>query len=335
MNNASLKPRTTPDVTRGYLICLVGIVFWSSTAIFIRYLTIRYGLPALVLAFWRDLFLFGALFLALGLFRRDLYRISRADRGFLLAYALVLAVFNSLWTFSVALNGASVSCVLAYSSAAYTAVLGYWLLSESLGWVKMGVVLLSLIGCFLVSGAYDPSTWQVNGLGIITGLLTGLAFASYSLMGRTAAMRSINPWTAMLYGFGGATVFILIFNWLASFTNPSLASQNLFWLGNAWTGWLILALLAIGPTLAGFGLYTVSLGYLPASVANLIATLEPVMTAILAYFFLGEQLSGVQLAGSALIIVSVVVLRVYEGQSNGKAHAYRLPEAPAAELLDE
>jgi drug/metabolite transporter (DMT)-like permease len=321
INTTTLKTRTTPDVSRGYIICLVGIVFWSSTAIFIRYLTTVYSLPALVLAFWRDLFLFGALLLALGLFRRSLYRISRTVRGFLLAYALILAVFNSFWTFSVALNGAAVATVLAYSSAAYTAVLGRWLLSESLGWVKMGLVMLSLTGCVLVSGAYDPSVWQVNGLGIITGLLTGLAFASYSLMGRSAAKRSINPWTAMLYGFGGAAVFVLIFNWLASSFNPSLASHNLFWLGSAWTGWLILVLLAIGPTLAGFGLYTVSLGYLPASVANLIATLEPVMTAVLAYIFLGEQLNRVQLAGSALIIASVITLRVYEGRGNGKALA--------------
>jgi drug/metabolite transporter (DMT)-like permease len=182
-------------------------------------------------------------------------------------------------------------------------------------------VLLSLTGCVLVSGAYDPSVWQVNGMGIIVGLLTGLAFAAYSLMGRSAARRSINPWTAMLYGFGGASVIVLIFNWVASFFNPSLASQNLFWLGNSWAGWLILIVLAIGPTLGGFGLYTVSLGYLPASVANLIATLEPVMTAILAYIFLGEQLNGVQLAGSALIILSVIILRVYEGQTTGKTRS--------------
>jgi drug/metabolite transporter (DMT)-like permease len=185
----------------------------------------------------------------------------------------------------------------------------------------MGVVLLSLTGCILVSGAYDPATWQVNALGIITGLLTGLAFASFSLMGRTSAKRRINPWTSMLYGFGGASVFILFFNWLVSFLNPALASQNLFWLGNSWAGWLILILLAIGPTLGGFGLYTASLAYLPASVANLIATLEPVMTAILAFIFLGEQLNGIQLAGSALIIASVVTLRIYEGQTNGKTHA--------------
>jgi DME family drug/metabolite transporter len=321
INTTSVRTHRAPDVTRGYIICLVGIVFWSSTAIFIRYLTTVYSLPALVLAFWRDLFVFGALLLALGLFKRNLYRISRTDRGFLLAYAVVLAVFNSFWTFSVALNGAAVATVLAYSSAAYTAILGRWLLSEALGWVKMGLVLLSLTGCVLVSGAYDPATWQVNGLGIIVGLTTGLAFASYSLMGRSAAKRSINPWTAMLYGFGGAALFVLFFNWVASFSSPSLASSNLFWLGSSWSGWLILVLLAIGPTLAGFGLYTVSLGYLPASVANLVATLEPVMTAVLAYVFLGEQLNGVQLAGSALIIASVILLRVYEGQSNGKAPA--------------
>ena len=51
-------------LTRGYLICITGTVLWSSTAIFIRYLTETYAIPALVLAFWRDL----TLALTLGLF---------------------------------------------------------------------------------------------------------------------------------------------------------------------------------------------------------------------------------------------------------------------------
>ena len=45
-------------------------------------------------------------------------------------------------------------------------------------------------------------------------------------------------------------------------------------MGTAWNGWAILGALAI-PTILGFGLYTLSLRYLQASVAGLIATLEP------------------------------------------------------------
>ena len=41
---------------RGYAIALVSAAILSTTAIFIRHLTQSYGLPALVLAFWRDLF---------------------------------------------------------------------------------------------------------------------------------------------------------------------------------------------------------------------------------------------------------------------------------------
>ena len=41
-------------LTRGYTIALGAAAVLSTTAIFIRHLTQTYGLPALVLAFWRD-----------------------------------------------------------------------------------------------------------------------------------------------------------------------------------------------------------------------------------------------------------------------------------------
>jgi len=68
-------------------------------------------------------------------------------------------------------------------------------------------------------------------------------------------------------------------------------------------------------------LYTVSLGYLPASVANLIATLEPVMTAALAYIFLGERMTVVQLFGGLVIVTGVVLLRIGEGRSTSSVQA--------------
>jgi drug/metabolite transporter (DMT)-like permease len=76
----------------------------------------------------------------------------------------------------------------------------------------------------------------------------------------------------------------------------------------------VLFLLAAGPTLAGYGLYNVSLTYLPSSVANLVVTLEPAFTAVLAYFLLGERLTWIQIVGSLLILSGVVFLRVYEGR---------------------
>jgi drug/metabolite transporter (DMT)-like permease len=173
---------------------------------------------------------------------------------------------------------------------------------------------LSLGGCVLVSGAYDPATWNSNLIGIVTGILSGLCYAIYSLMGRSAAQRGLNSWTTLLYTFAFAAVFLLIFNLLPVKPFPGTAAQpsDLLWLGNALAGWGILFLLAAGPTLAGFGLYNMSLSYLPSSVANLVVTLEPAFTAVVAYFMFGEMLTGIQISGSLMILAGVFFLRIYE-----------------------
>ncbi|MEW6094676.1 MAG: EamA family transporter [Chloroflexota bacterium] len=301
-------------LTRGYSIALVSAVILSTTAIFIRYLTQTYQLPALVLAFWRDLFVSASLLLILRSFRPALLAPGGHLR-YLFAYGLALSIFNSLWTLSVALNGAAVSTVLAYSSAAFTALLGWWFLKEPLHWAKVTAVALGLAGCVLVAGALDPAAWRVNTIGILTGILSGLMWAIYSLMGRSASQRGLNPWTTLLYTFGIAALCLLAFNLAFGCFLPGAATRpaDLFWLGEAWLGWGILFLLGVGPTLAGFGLYNVALTRLPSSVANLIATTEPVFTAAIAYFFLGERLTWVQVGGSMMILGGVVLLRVYEG----------------------
>jgi drug/metabolite transporter (DMT)-like permease len=305
----------TSHLTRGYTIALISAAILSLTAILIRHLTQTYHMPPLVLAFWRDGFVALTLFPVLGLLRPLLLRVKRQHLFYLVAYGFVLAIFNALWTTSVALNGAAISTVLAYCSPGFTALLGWWFLKERLDWARLVAIALSLAGCVLVSGALDPEAWRVNLLGILTGLLSGVLYAVYSLMGRSAAQRGLNPWTTLLYTFGFAALFLLVFNLLPGGFLPGAAARpaDLFWLSSALAGWGILFLLAAGPTVLGFGLYNVSLGYLPSSVANLIVTLEPAFTAVIAFFLFGERLNGLQLGGSLMILTGVVFLRVYEG----------------------
>jgi drug/metabolite transporter (DMT)-like permease len=310
------NPSSPSDLTRGYLYALASAVILATTAVFIRYLTESYAIPALVLAFWRDLFVLLTLLPFLRILRPDLIRIEPRHLRYLVAFGLVLAVFNSAWTLAVSLIGASVSTVLAYTSAGFTALLGWWLLKERLDWARMTAVVLSLGGCVLVSGALDPHAWSANTMGIITGLLSGLLYAIYTLMGRSASQRGLNPWTTLLYTFGFAAVFLLGFNLLLGGILPGTVVQptDLFWLGDSLAGWGVLLLLAAGPTLAGYGFYNLSLVHLPSAIANLILTLEPAFTAAMAYALLGERLTAIQIAGSLMIMAGVVFLRVYEGR---------------------
>jgi drug/metabolite transporter (DMT)-like permease len=134
------------------------------------------------------------------------------------------------------------------------------------------------------------------------------------LVGKTAANKSIDPWTTMLYSFSNAVIFLFLFNLVVNGLGGQSPFSNFLWLGMSFSGWGILFFLGIGPTIGGFGLYLVTLNYLPATVTNLIATLEPALTAIWAYFLLHEQLTVIQLFGSVLVVASVILLRLGEGR---------------------
>ena len=304
------------NLARGYTIAVLSAIILSTTAILIRHLTQTYQLPALILAFWRELFVALTLLVVLRVVRPDLIRIKKQDFPYLVIYGLVLAIFNSLWTLSVAMNGASISTVLAYCSAGFTALLGWWFLKERLDWAKMIAVILSLGGCVLVSDALNLEAWMANFVGILTGLLSGLFYAIYSLMGRYASQRDLNPWTTLLYTFSFGTVFLFVLNIIPGDFLPGKAVQmsDLLWLGTSVSGWGILLLLAAGPTLTGYGTYNISLSYLPSSVANLILSSEPAFTAVMAYALFGEILTFIQIIGSLMILAGVVFLRIYEGR---------------------
>ncbi len=296
---------------KGFIIALISAVILSFTGIIIRMISEDYHLPALILAFWRDFFVVLCAFPFLLIFKSKLLLVSSDNLGYLILFGFGLACFNIAWTLAVSLSGASIATVLVYSSAGFTAILGFIFLNETLSWNKNLSISLCLVGCLLVSGAIDINAWQKNALGILSGILSGLLYAVYSLMGRRASQRDLNPWTTLFYTFLFAAIFLLLINFLPMDFIPAKAktAADLFQLGTQWWGWLLLLILAGGPTLIGFGLYNVSLGLLPSSTANLILSSEPVMTVISAYFLLGERLTSIEIIGSGLILAALVLLR--------------------------
>src|SRR5512136_3088904 len=196
-------------LNRGYTIGLIGIAFWSTTAIFISYLLKSYPLQPLTLAFWRDLFVVGALALGLAVFRRSALRSAPHQRRFLIAYGFSLTLMNISWTLSVALNGAAVSTVMVYASPGITAIAAHFVFKERISLIRVCAFIGSLAGCVLVARANDPAQWNVNAGGIIIGVLSACGFAFYSLMGKAVSQRRINSWTATLSAFGIAAIALL------------------------------------------------------------------------------------------------------------------------------
>jgi len=217
---------------QGFSAALASAVFLSTTSIFIRHLVMNFDMPPLVLACWRNIIVVATLVPLMLLFDRGLLRVGRAHIPFLAVFGLMLAGFNGLWAISVAQNGAAVATVMVYCSVAYTAILGWKFMGESLGALKFTAIALCLGGCALISGALSASAWQSNLAGVIAGLLTGLCYTAYSLMGRVTSTRGISPWTTLLYIFAFAGVFLLLANLTGGWVPGSAVMPgDMFWLG--------------------------------------------------------------------------------------------------------
>ena len=285
---------------RGYLTVLAATMLLSLTGIVIKILLTDYRLEPLVLAFWRVLFVTLALGVILVLVRPSLLRIQSRHFLSLVIFGLVgVGIHQVVWITSVQLNGVAVATTLVYIQPALVAVIAWRLFGESFTREKFAALVLSLIGMVLVSRAYDVANVNLNAFGIAVGLGTGITWATYALMARYHA-RFYSAWTSLLYAFGFGSLFLLPLQFFV---------HDPFSLGASVAGWGVLLFLALAPTLGGFGLYTVGLGQLPASVVVIIGMLEPVLSIVLAYFLFGETMNTFQIFGAALILVSVLLLR--------------------------
>lgn len=302
---------------QGYLIAGISAFLLAFTAIIIRVLTDRFHLPTFVLAFWRAALTSVVLALVLLFFKPQWLRLPRERVAFYASYGLLLALFNGLWTLSVALNGASIATILVYFSVGFTVFLGWIAFGEKLSARELTVIAVSLVGCFLVSNDGSLSSPSFNPLGLTIGILSAIGSTFYAVGGRLASERHYPVWNTILYVFGFSAIYQLLFNLvLALFPGISWPgmSGNLFFLsqgeqGFQWTGWWLLLILAAGPTLLGFGLYNISLKLLPLGIANLILSLELVFTALIAFALLGEKMSLLQIIGSTLVMGGVLLLR--------------------------
>ncbi|MEU8072274.1 DMT family transporter [Micromonospora sp. NPDC049151] len=93
-----------------------------------------------------------------------------------------------------------------------------------------------------------------------------------------------------------------------------------------WRGWFWLAAIAVVSTVVAMLAFFAGLKRTGPSTAAILSTFEPVVTAALATLTLGETLTPAQLAGGALVLVSVAVLQLRSGRAPDREQAPGRPE---------
>lgn len=217
----------------------------------------------------------------------------------------VVALNYSTYYQSVLHLGVAVSITVFYIFPALTAVAAWAFLGERVG-AKTGFALAVAVGgCALVSGVVGAQT-EISSVGVMFALVSAASYAGYAVWVRRVVQERLPSWL-LFYSL----VFALPGLGVAS----AVAGEPL--LPSLGEGWLYVGVLAVVPTLAGYGFYAHGLRRLPAARAAILATTEPVLATVWAVAFLDERLTGWQILGFALVLISAWL--AYQGRSSGLA----------------
>jgi drug/metabolite transporter (DMT)-like permease len=289
-----------PSAPAGTIACLASGAAFGAMGIFGK---LAYGEGATVGTLLAVRFaLAAALFWALQLARGGVRRVRGLPRRHVVAALALGAVGYALQAgcYFAALTriDASLLALVLYTFPALVAGASVALGRERMDARRLAALGLALGGLALVvagagAGALDPA-------GTALGLGAAVVYSGYIFAGEAVALRVPGPALTALVCSGAA----------ASLTAGSAVLGDLRPGAVTAAGWGWLAGLAVVSTVIAIGLFFAGLSRLGPTNAAILATVEPLVTALLAFAVFGETLGAVQIAGGALIIIAVLVLQM-------------------------
>ena len=220
---------------------------------------------------------------------------------------LVSIVFFSYCYFrNVEVSSAAVAAILMYTSPIFVTLLSAIFFKEKLTKIKLTALFLAIIGCALVCGIAGGIE-NVSPLGIALGLGSGIGYALYSIFGRFALNKGYSPFfvTAMTFTF--ACVGVLPFVRITALATRLINEPK----------YILLALvMGLVGSCTPFALYTLGLRYMEASKAAILATLEPIVTALVGTFFYKEPIDLFIVLGIVMVLSAGILCSHPEKKSN-------------------
>jgi drug/metabolite transporter (DMT)-like permease len=234
-------------------------------------------------------------------------RVSRRELGFLALYGLT-GIAMVQWLYFVAIQRMPVGIALLFE---YTAPLmvALWVRFvqkqpvKSRLWLGLACALsgLALVAQFWKGMTLDP-------VGLVSALGAGAALASYYLMGEHG-QRERDPVSLMGFCFGFSALLWAIASpwWRFPFAQLPRSVDLPGALPGSAPLWLLVLWIIVLGTVAPFLLVLFAVTRLGPARVGLIGMIEPVGAGIIAWVLLGESLNRVQIAGTVIVLVGIVL----------------------------
>ncbi len=283
----------------GYPFIFLAGVSWGSLGIFVTQLS-SLGIPTATIAvlrlFYSAVILFLILFMRNG---KDYFKIDRV--GLMACIALGVfaqGLFNFCYNIAISNLGVAVAAVLLYTAPVFVCIASIFLFREKMSAKKYVALIINLFGCFftVTGGVLGEITFSI--IGVIFGILSGFLYSLITIIGKMYTNK-YDPFLIVFYSFvfGFITMLFIAKPWEQ--IELIVMPQSIFW---------AIAFSAFA-TILPYSLYMYGMSKnVEASKAPIIASVEVVMSALLGFFVLSENLSSGKFLGIALVLLSIFVM---------------------------
>lgn len=225
--------------------------------------------------------------------------IDRRSAPSLIGLGLSIPAVNAVYYLAIQRLDVAVALVLQYSApvlvVAWTAVRTRKLPRPLL----LVTLLAAVVGVVFAAELPAGDIGSLDGIGLMLGLAAAVFFATYTLLNEATGVH-FGPIPAMARAFALAAAFWLVYQIPRGFPEDLVHPDN------------VLRVLFIGVvgTLVPFLLFIWGVSKIKSEKAAIAATIEPPLAGVIAWVWLGETLSGMQVGGGVLILAAVVALQL-------------------------
>jgi drug/metabolite transporter (DMT)-like permease len=285
----------------------VAAVLWAVNGT-VSKVILTSGLSSLRLAEVRSTGAFVLLALALATTRPSALRLRRHELPYLVLFGAGGLAFVQLFYFlAIHRLAIGIALLIEYLAPVLVALWARFVLHQAVRRRIWAALVLAVCGLALVVELW--SGLSLDAAGVAAALAGAGCYALYLLLAEHGVGER-DPVSLVCFGFLFASILWACLQPWWSFPrgivgsdvslHGHLASLHL-------PVWALIAWMVVLGTIVPFGLLVASLRHIPATRAAIVAMLEPVVATVVAYAWLAESLTAVQLAGGLVVLAAILL----------------------------
>lgn len=282
----------------GSLLIITAGVFWATMGLFVRALG-AYGFDSIQISAFRLLAAAICFVAILALKERSGFRIRLRDVPLMIGLGVgSVGLMTCCYFAAIRMLTMSAAAILLYTSPIWVMLMSALFFRERITPVKLLALGLAFSGCVLVSGLGGGS---INAAGIAVGVLSGVAYGLYSILG-SIALKRYSPFTVTAWGFSIAALAVL------AIARPGEMIARITAAGQPAKLLVLVTATGVVTAVIPYLLYTIGLKGVEPSRAAILATTEPMVASLLGVIVYREDMGLTSLAGIICILLAIIAL---------------------------